>query len=278
MAVGAMATAAEAEVKLELKSVSKSYVDRGRQDNVLANIELTVHKDEFVSVVGPSGSGKSTLFHIVGGVVKPDSGAVMLDGEEATGRRGLVTYMPQQDSLFPWRTVLDNAIMSAEIAGMSKKEARRQAREWLGRVGLSGYEHALPHQLSGGMRQRVSFLRALLSPRELMLLDEPFGALDALTRMEMQQWLLSIWEEMRRSVLFVTHSIEEALLLSDRIYVLSGKPATVALELDVPFPRPRSRAVVMQSEFVTMKEQIHNALGVGQPGNDSDGAAMVRVR
>lgn len=262
--VSKVSSAAKADVKLELRSVSKSYIDRGRKDEVLSDIKLTVRKDEFVSIVGPSGSGKSTLFHIVGGVVLPDAGSVLLDGKEATGQRGLVAYMPQQDSLFPWRTVLDNAIMSAEIAGVPKKEARQQAKEWLVRVGLNGYEKALPHQLSGGMRQRVSFLRALLSPRELMLLDEPFGALDALTRMDMQQWLLSLWEEMRRAVLFVTHSIEEALLLSDRIYVLSGKPATIALEIDVPFPRPRSRSVVMEHEFLALQERIQNALGIGK--------------
>ena len=254
----------EADVKLELRSVTKSYVSRGRKDEVLSGVDLVVRNNEFVPVVGPSGSGKSTLFYITGGVVLPDSGSVLLDGEEATGRRGLVAYMPQQDSLFPWRTVLDNAIMSAEIAGMSKKEARQLAAKWLVRVGLAGYEKALPHQLSGGMRQRVAFLRALLSPRELMLLDEPFGALDALTRLEMQQWLLNIWEETRRSVLFVTHSIEEALLLSDRIYVLSGKPATVTLEIDVPFPRPRTPAVAREQKFQALQDQIQQALGIGK--------------
>jgi ABC-type nitrate/sulfonate/bicarbonate transport system ATPase subunit len=171
--------------------------------------------------------------------------------------------MPQHDSLFPWRNILDNVVLSQEIAGVSKPAARQTAREWLGRVGLAGYERALPHQLSGGMRQRASFLRALLGPRELMCLDEPFGALDALTRIEMQQWLLRIWEETRRSVLFVTHSIEEALLLSDRVYVLAGRPAVVADVVDVPFGRPRNESVTSEGAFLELKKRIYETLRAG---------------
>jgi ABC-type nitrate/sulfonate/bicarbonate transport system ATPase subunit len=224
---------------------------------------VKVHDKEFVSIVGPSGSGKSTLFYMIGGLTEPTSGRVLLDGRDVTGQRGLISYMPQHDSLFPWRSIIDNVVLSQEVAGLPKRAARHSAREWLQRVGLGGYEKALPHQLSGGMRQRASFLRALLSPRELLCLDEPFGALDALTRLEMQQWLLRIWEETRRSVLFVTHSIEEALLLSDRVYVLSGRPATVADVIEVPFGRPRDETVTSEQVFLDLKKRIYETLRNG---------------
>lgn len=250
-------------VKLKLVSVAKTYRIGGQSSPVLTNIDLTVGEKQFVSVVGPSGSGKSTLFYMIGGLTPPTSGTIVLDGQDVAGRRGLISYMPQHDSMFPWRSIVDNVILSQEIAGLSKSLARQRAAEWLQRVGLGGYEEALPHQLSGGMRQRASFLRALLSPRELMCLDEPFGALDALTRLEMQQWLLRIWEETRRSVLFVTHSIEEALLLSDRVYVLAGKPATVADVIDVPFDRPRDETVTSEQSFLELKKRIYEMLRGG---------------
>jgi len=253
-----------APVKLELRSIGKTYNIGGQTAEVLSGIDLTVRDKQFVSVVGPSGSGKSTLFYMIGGLTPPTTGSVWLDGSDVTGRRGLISYMPQHDSLFPWRTVLDNVILSQEIAGVPKAEARRTAAEWLHRVGLGGYEQALPHQLSGGMRQRASFLRALLSPRELMCLDEPFGALDALTRLDMQQWLLRMWEESRRSVLFVTHSIEEALLLSDRVYVLAGRPAVVADVVDVPFGRPRDETVTSERAFLDLKKRIYETLRGGR--------------
>jgi len=261
MAIGSEGESAA--LKLELRSIGKTYRIGGQETDVLAGIDLAVRDREFVSVVGPSGSGKSTLFYMIGGLTPPTSGTVLLDGRDVTGQRGLISYMPQHDSLFPWRSILDNVVLSQEIAGASKAEARKTAREWLGRVGLSGYEHALPHQLSGGMRQRASFLRALLSPRDLMCLDEPFGALDALTRIEMQQWLLRIWEETRRSVLFVTHSIEEALLLSDRIYVLAGRPTTVADVVDVPFGRPRDETATSEQAFLDLKKRIYETLRAG---------------
>jgi len=259
--IGAEAVGAPA--KLELRGVTKSYGFGGGTLDVLRNVSLTVEDKRFVSVVGPSGSGKSTLFYIVGGLTAPTSGSVWLDGRDVTGERGLISYMPQQDSLLPWRTIVGNVALSQELAGTPKAEARARATEWLGRVGLAGYERALPHQLSGGMRQRASFLRALLSPGELMCLDEPFGALDALTRHEMQRWLLRIWEETRRSVLFVTHSIEEALLLSDRIYVLAGKPASVADTIEVPFGRPRDESVAADPAFQALKKRIYETLRAG---------------
>ncbi|WP_233532023.1 ABC transporter ATP-binding protein [Paenibacillus alkalitolerans] len=247
-------------VKLELRSVGKTFAIGHESVEVLGDVSLTVGEGEFVSIIGPSGSGKSTLFHMIGGLTQPTEGTILLDGKDTGGRRGLISYMPQQDSLFPWRTILDNVVLSQEVAGVPKKEAREKALEWLDRVGLQGYGQAYPHQLSGGMKQRASFLRALLGPQELMCLDEPFGALDALTRLEMQHWLLRIWEETRRSVLFVTHSIEEALLLSDRVYVLAGRPTTVAEEIIVPFGRPRGETVTSEPAFIEAKRHIYETL------------------
>jgi ABC-type nitrate/sulfonate/bicarbonate transport system ATPase subunit len=168
--------------------------------------------------------------------------------------------MPQTHALFPWRTVEENVILAQEVAGIPIKQAITQAREWLVKVGLAGYEQAYPHVLSGGMQQRVAFLRALLSPQEFMCLDEPFAALDALTRMDMQRWLLSIWEQNKRSVLFVTHSIEEALFLSDRIYLLSDKPTTIIQEIKVPFPRPRQEEVLSDPIFQALKQEIYTRM------------------
>lgn len=239
--------------KLKLTQLSKSFGD----EKVLSNISIHVNEGEFVTILGPSGCGKSTLFHIIGGIEKPTQGTVEIDELDVTGKKGLISFMPQNHSLFPWRTVEQNVMLAQEVAGVSSKKAKEEAREWIERIGLIGYERCYPHVLSGGMQQRVSFLRALLSPKELMCLDEPFGSLDALTRMEMQQWLLNIWEQNRRSVLFVTHSIEEAILLSDRIYLLSNKPTTVIDEIIVPFQRPRDGSIIHDQSFQQLKQNIY---------------------
>ncbi|OPH57537.1 nitrate ABC transporter ATP-binding protein [Paenibacillus ferrarius] len=246
--------------KLELKSIHQTFTGKKQRTSVLSDISLHVKEGEFVSVIGPSGSGKSTLFHIIGGLIAPSSGEVWLDGRNVTGRKGLISYMPQQPALFPWRNIESNVALAQEVAGESRDAALEKAREWLPKVGLSGYEREYPHVLSGGMQQRVSFLRALLGPQEVMCLDEPFGSLDALTRQEMQAWLLNIWEQNKRSILFVTHSIEEALFLSDRIYVLSNKPARILEELVVPFARPRQEDVLLKAEFHELRQHIQSRL------------------
>ncbi|WP_379158753.1 ABC transporter ATP-binding protein [Paenibacillus sp. sgz5001063] len=241
---------------LDVRGVSKSYFHRGRETRVLDNVSLTVEPQEFVSIVGPSGCGKSTLFHIIGGLELPGAGTVSMSGKNVTGQRGEISYMPQQPALFPWRTIEDNVLLAGELKGEPKAEARTVARHWLGKVGLGGFERAYPHMLSGGMQQRAAFLRALLAPQELMLLDEPFSALDALTREQMQRWLLELWEENRRSVLFITHNIEEALLLSSRIYVFSGRPGSVLHTIDVPFPRPRRGEITDSPEFLQLRREL----------------------
>ncbi|WP_209977123.1 ABC transporter ATP-binding protein [Paenibacillus eucommiae] len=246
--------------KLELRNIKHSFESKNKKVEVFSNLSLQVGAGEFVSIVGPSGSGKTTLFQIIGGLIRPASGEIWLEGEEISGKKGLISYMPQQPALFPWRSIESNVVLAQEITGTSRSQALEEAREWLGRVGLSGYEKEYPHVLSGGMQQRVSFLRALLSPRELMCLDEPFGSLDSLTRQEMQAWLLSIWEKNKRSVLFVTHSIEEALYLSDRIYVLSDKPTTVLKELTIPFPRPRLESVMLELAFQQLRQEIYGIM------------------
>jgi len=248
---------------LELNGISKAYSRGKARVSVLNHISLSVRAGEFVTLIGPSGSGKSTLFRLIGGVERPDQGHIVLDGKDVTGERGLISYMPQQAALFPWLSVEDNISSALVTAGTSKKAAKAQASEWLERIHLGAVAKEFPHVLSGGMQQRVSFLRALLMRRNVMCLDEPFAALDALTRADMQKWLLELWEADRRSVLFVTHSIEEALMLSDRIYVLSPAPATVLRELVVPFERPRRPHVWTDPAFVELKQEVLALLGKG---------------
>ncbi|WP_421663477.1 ABC transporter ATP-binding protein [Lysinibacillus telephonicus] len=234
---------------LTINGLDKAYGDL----SVLKNINLHVRDREFVAILGPSGSGKSTLFQLIGGIIKPEHGTITLNNEVINGKKGLISYMPQQPSLFPWRTVLENVVLAAELTGKPNVE---EAKQWLEKVGLAEFENSYPIDLSGGMRQRVSFIRALLSKQSLLCLDEPFSALDEFTRIKMQKWLLSVWEENRKSVLFITHSIEEAIFLADRIYVLSKRPATMKVEITVPFSRPRNESLLETTEFFDLKQQI----------------------
>lgn len=241
---------------LEVRSLRKTFRGRRSEVHVLDDLSLQVQPGEFVSLIGPSGSGKSTLFHIIGGLTAPDAGCVLMDGQDVTGEKGRIAYMPQQPALFPWRTVEDNVLLPEELRGTSKAAAREHARSWMERAGLTGFEKAYPHTLSGGMQQRAAFLRALMSPQEVMCLDEPFSALDALTRSDMQRWLLDIWEDTRRSVLMITHHIEEALLLSDSIYIQSARPGTILKRVEVPFSRPRPENILMDPSFIALKTEI----------------------
>lgn len=239
--------------KLLVNELSKSFGEK----SVLEKVTFSVKEGEFVSILGPSGSGKSTLFHLVGGISMPDAGDIYLDGNQINGKRGAISYTPQAPSLLPWRTILQNVLLGAEISGQKNE---REALEMIERTGLNGYEKAYPHELSGGMRQRVAFIRSLLSPQSLICLDEPFSALDEFTRLDMQKWLLSIWESYKRSILFVTHNIEEAIYLSDRIIVLSANPATVKKEFTIPFKRPRDENLFLTQEFLQWKKDIYQEL------------------
>ncbi len=238
---------------LELENITKSF---GEQ-MILENLDLQVNDGEFVSLLGPSGSGKSTIFHLIGGLYQADHGTIRLDNEAINGKKGSISYMPQTPSLFPWRTVLENVILGVELY---QKPDKPKALEMLDRAGLQDYANAYPHELSGGMRQRVAFVRSLLSPQSFICLDEPFSALDEFTRLEMQKWLLSIWEQERPSVLFVTHNIEEAIFLSDRILVLGSKPANVIKEFRIDFKRPRKEDLTLSTAFLETKKEIYQTL------------------
>jgi ABC-type nitrate/sulfonate/bicarbonate transport system ATPase subunit len=246
--------------KIRLKSVSKHYGGEGeRLVPALDRVDLTVETGEFVTVVGPSGCGKSTLFNILVGLTPPDGGAELyIDGKRQASDHllGRVAFMPQRDMLMPWRTVLDNAILAAEIDGVPRSEARQRAHAVFARFGLRGFEQHYPQQLSGGMRQRVALMRTFLFERDIMLLDEPFGALDALTRALMQRWLLGVWSEFRRTVLFITHDIDEAIYLGDRVVVMSARPGHVKLDVTVPIERPRDPSILTAPEFVELKRRL----------------------
>lgn len=224
------------------------------------SVDLTVASGEFVSVIGPSGCGKSTVLRVLAGLLVPTSGGACVLGESTVDRPGLVGYMPQRDLLLPWRRAMGNAILGAEIAGEPLPAVRRRAAALFPRFGLAGFERAWPAQLSGGMRQRLALLRTLLLDRDVLLLDEPFGALDAITRRGMYEWLQEVWLADGRTVLFVTHDVEEALYLSDRVVVLSARPARVITALEVDLPRPRPMDVVGQPDFVAAKTRLLAAL------------------
>lgn len=248
-----------AEPLIELRGVDKTF----GTVKALSGLSARVGRGEFVTVVGPSGCGKSTLFNIVAGLEEPDpGGALRFEGRSchAADLLGRVSFMPQRDLLLPWRTVIDNAILALEIEGRPRKEARAEALRMLPEFGLAGFEAQYPHQLSGGMRQRVALMRTFLFERDLMLLDEPFGALDALTRTLMQRWLLDVWQRHRRTILFITHDVDEAIFLGDRVLVMTARPGAVKLEQRIDLPRPRRPDLVTAPEFIRLKRTLLEAI------------------
>lgn len=253
--------AASPHLKIRIESLSKSFAIDDKQKLVLDGINLTVAEREFVSVVGPSGCGKSTLLNVIAGLEEQDTGLVKVEGVPDNWRLGKISYMQQKDLLFPWRTVLDNTILGLEINRVTRKEARKKALELVEAFGLKGFENQYPFVLSGGMRQRAAFLRTMLLNEDVLLLDEPFGALDALTRTQMREWLLELWSSLHKTIIFVTHDIDEALLLSDRVYVLTKRPARVAMVLEVSLSRPRDfHQLVSHKTFLGMKAKIISRL------------------
>ncbi len=239
--------------KVRVEDVYKSFPQNGVLLEVLKGVSLAVRPGELVSIIGPSGSGKSTLFNIISGLVRPDRGMLSIDGKVVRDGTGLVAYMQQKDLLLPWRTVLNNTLLGPELQGTNRNEARGSALELLTRFGLGGFANVYPSQLSGGMRQRAALVRTLLFKKEILLLDEPFGALDAMTRSVMHTLVLRAWQEFGLTVLFITHDVEEALLVGDRVFVLTARPAMVKAEIPVPLSRPRQ---VTDQRFVELKGQL----------------------
>lgn len=264
----------EAPPKLSMKGVQKRFRIRqkGREHEFLAlgGVDLEVRDREFVAVIGPSGSGKTTLLKIVAGLTKLDAGEIRIDGDLVTGPGPDRAVVFQTFGLFPWKTVLENVKFPLTIRKRPDAEATDIAQRFIAKVGLEGFEDAHPHQLSGGMQQRVGLARALAADPQILLMDEPFGAIDAQTRELMQEELLRLWSETRKCVLFITHDLDEAVLLADRVVVLTGQPGRVQAVVDVPLPRPRwEYDVRSRSEFGQVRHQIWSMLREGIVQSDT---------
>lgn len=237
---------------LRVKGVSKSF----EQEQIIKDISIELREGEIVSLLGVSGGGKTTLFNIIAGLSEPDGGKVYLENEDVTGKPGNVSYMLQKDLLLPYRTIVDNVALPLIIRGMKKKEARQKAASYFEEFGLAGTEKKYPAQLSGGMKQRAALLRTYLFSEKVALLDEPFSALDMLTKGTVHEWYLDVMEKIKLSTLFITHDIDEAILLSDRIYLLTGRPGTITKEIVVREPKPRRKDFNLSEEFLAYKREI----------------------
>jgi ABC-type nitrate/sulfonate/bicarbonate transport system ATPase subunit len=268
---------------LSVEHVSKSFQGSSGNVSALSDVTFTVGWGEFFSIVGPSGCGKSTLLSIIAGLEQEDAGEIMVGADpvsartkelpggghrvrpysDSNSRLGQIAYMPQKDLLLPWRTVLQNAALGLELTGVPGKVARQRASELLQRFGLGDFAESYPAELSGGMRQRAAFLRTILTDRELVLLDEPFGALDALTRRSMQEWLLGVWSELQRTVMLITHDVDEAIFLSDRVAVMSPRPGRITGVHEIELPRPRSIDLLTDPAFIRKKRQLMDELYAG---------------
>ena len=251
---------ADSRFAISVKGLSKTLELDGLPLPVLSDVDFHAYDGEFVSIIGPSGCGKSTLLNIIAGLEEPTSGALELHGLRDRDRLGSVGYMQQKDLLMPWRSVMDNAVLGLELRGVSRREAVSRAQLHMARFGLEGFEKSYPHELSGGMRQRAAFLRTVLADQEVFLLDEPFGALDALNRSHIHQWLTGLWESLRKTIVLVTHDVDEAIFLSDRVYVMTARPGGMKIVHPVTIPRPRGPEVVTSPEFVALKSALLSAI------------------
>lgn len=246
---------------ISLKNVSVTYESIGGRVEALRDVNLKIEKNSFVSIIGPSGCGKSTLLKVIAGLVKPTYGEVLIDGKEVRGVPQNIGFVFQEDTLFPWRNVIENVALGLHIRGVSKEERRKKALELIKMVGLEGFEYKMPHELSVGMRQRVALIRALAYDPEIVLMDEPFGALDAQTRVILQDELLKIWHKARKTIVFVTHDPAEAITLSEVIVLLTKRPGTVKRVCKVPIPYPRSALDVrLSDEFSRIFNTLWNDL------------------
>jgi len=227
---------------------------------VLKNISIEVNAGEYVSIVGPSGCGKSTLFNIISGLIKPDNGRVIIDQADCTGKTGFVGYMQQKDLLLPWFTIVENISLPLRIHGLSKQEARKKVLEEIPIFGLEGFEDRYPIELSGGMRQKAALLRTILFEKEIILLDEPFGRLDAITRKKMQNWLMKLKNHFNKTILMITHDVDEAIYLSDSVYLFSNLPGTILDSFSINLPKPRELSIQTSSPFNAYKKRIMEKL------------------
>lgn len=240
---------------LSLREVTYQYPKEPAP--TVEGLSFDVQKGEFVSLVGVSGCGKSTIFRLINGLIHPDGGEILVSGETIRGKRHYCGYMPQRDLLFPWRTVEANLKLPLEIAGgVTKSEMRQRANQMLDQVGLSGCGGKYPAELSGGMRQRAAFGRTVLTGSDLLLLDEPFSALDFLTRVAMQEWLHTQWTQHSKTILFITHDVDEAVFLSKRILIVTQTPIKTLIDIPVPLPYPRSREMLARPEIIALREQL----------------------
>ena len=249
-------TEVKVEQAVEVINLSKSYILDKKELKVLENINLKVTAGNLISIIGPSGCGKSTLFRVIAGLEKDYTGSVYVNGSDIANTKPYIAYMLQKDLLLPWRNVWKNVVLPLELAGTLKDTDNTFLEKMLEEFGLKEFKNAYPDELSGGMRQRVALLRTWLMKGSVMLLDEPFGALDALTRNHMQDWLTKVWEKHQKTVLFITHDIEEAIYLSDEIVVMSQRPGKFIESLNIDLERPRKRDMVYTQQFVEYKKRI----------------------
>ncbi len=254
-------------MEIEVKNLSMSFEINGSYLPVLENISFSIGEGEFLTIIGPSGCGKSTILNILAGFITPEKGEIYLDGQRVKNLQQVTAYMVQKDLLLPWRTVLSNTILAPELRGEDIKRAREEASNLLESFGLTGFLNSYPSELSGGMRQRVALARTLMFKRPLLLLDEPFGALDAMTRFVLQNLLIKVWQKYKKTVIFVTHDIDEALLLSDRIIVLSARPARIKSIYTLKSERPRDLASLVKLKkeiFDELKEEMEKVFNNGK--------------
>jgi len=242
--------------KIEVKNVDKSFDGKP----VLQDISIELNRGEIVSLLGVSGGGKTTLFNVISGLLPPDNGKVLLDGKDITNQPGHISYMLQKDLLLPYRTIEDNVALPLLLKGMKKKDARQQVSPMFAQFGLEGTQKKYPSQLSGGMRQRAALLRTYMFSQDVALLDEPFSALDTLTKSAIHRWYLDVMQKIQLSTLFITHDIDEAILLSDRIYLLSGTPGRITGEIRIQEPKPRREDFNLTPEFLEYKRRILSKL------------------
>lgn len=242
---------------LEINNLSFKYKDS--ENLIIDDLSFSINKNEFVTIIAPSGTGKSTLFRLILNLLSPEKGNINIKDE---GNKNIIGYMPQNDCLMPWRNILDNASIGLELNGYSKKEARKVATTYFEDFGLLGTQKLYPHELSGGMKQRASFLRAIVNKPPILLLDEPFSSLDALTRQKMQVWLLTLCQREKNTVFMITHDIEEAILLSDRILIATEVPYKNFKSVDVKIKRPRTYETTLTNEFIELKKIILNILHI----------------